>query len=212
MRFLLVLSVIAAILTFGRLEGAYAHPVSFKRGLGLVSSNSRDMNDTMLAYSFQYNFAAGLTHLKLEQSNFLIPRANFLLKRWNNLGSQGNIYLSGGAGIESRDDSTFDAHLLDFSADWESRKYYVSFEHRYLAREERSVELPKEIVERKFRAGFAPFLADYKDLNVWYILQVRDEKEKDPRPTQFFRFYLNNVLWEIGAGSKEVAFNFMIHI
>jgi hypothetical protein len=66
----------------------------------------------------------------------------------------------------------------------------------------------------KLRLGFAPFLADYSDLNIWFITQFERRNEEKPiRATQFLRFYMRNVLWEVGAGfDGTFAFNFVIHI
>ena len=59
----------------------------------------------------------------------------------------------------------------------------------------------------------APFLADYTDLNVWFILQAEKQAgQKQIELTQFLRFYMKNTLWEVGAGfNGDWAFNYMIH-
>ena len=204
---ILVLSLLSTV--------ALAHPVSYKKGIGFMSYNSPEMNEALLTYSFSSKFAFATMYLRNSESEFYIPRANFLVKRWNNEDSQANIYLSGGAGYENFDSKSYGVKLGEVVIDWESRKYYTYLEHLYLNRDnDQNALLPKNYNHTKARIGFAPFLADYSDLNVWLILQGdKHNNEKQIELTQFLRFYMKNVLWEIGAGSKGTfAFNFMIHM
>ena len=65
----------------------------------------------------------------------------------------------------------------------------------------------------KLRLGFAPFLADYSDLNVWFVTQFTKHNDETTETTQYMRFYMKNVLWEVGADfNGGFSFNFMIHI
>ena len=204
------------ILVLGFASLSWAHPVSYKDGVGIMSYNNSKTNELLLTYSFTPHFAVASTYLKDSRSEFFIPRANFLINRWNNDDSQGNIYLSGGAGLEKFDTKTYGVKLAELVADWESRKYYTYLEHLYLNRDnDDNLLIPKKDYNHtKARLGFAPFLADYNDLNVWYIVQAeKHNDEKQIELTQFLRFYRKNVLWEIGAGfDGSMAFNFMIHL
>lgn len=210
MRFLAFLTILYAT------AAAKAHPVSFKSGFGLMSYNSTKTNELLLTYSLTHRFAVATTYLSDDESEFLIPRANFLVQRWNNENSQGNVYLSAGSGLETYDNRSYSAHLGELVADWESRKYYTYFEHQYIKRKDRAnpAIAKRNYSHSKLRLGFAPFLADYSDLNSWFIIQLdRHLDDKKIKPTQFIRFYIKNVLWEIGADfNGGFAFNFMIHI
>lgn len=192
-----------------------AHPVSYKDAIGIMSYNSQTMNEILLTYSLTSKFAIATSYLRDSQSEFYIPRANFLVQRWNNDDSQANLYLSAGAGLEKFNLKTYPVRLGEIIADWESRKYYTYFEHLYLNRDnDQNLLLNfKNYNNTKARVGFAPFLADYNDLNVWLILQTQKQNGQDLQTTQFLRFFIKNVLWEVGAGfDGSVAFNFMIHI
>ena len=173
------------------------------------------MNEILLTYSFSPRYAVATTYLRESNSEFYIPRLNLLMKRWNNDESQGNIYLSAGAGYEKYSSQTYGARLGELILDWESRKYYVYFEQLYLQRDNDTNLLlaNKDYSKSKFRAGMAPFLADYTDLNVWFILQAEKQAgQKQIELTQFLRFYMKNTLWEVGAGfNGDWAFNYMIH-
>jgi hypothetical protein len=196
-------------------SGVWAHPVSYKEAVGLMSYNTPQMNEVLLTYSFTPQFALAATYLRDSKSEFFIPRANFLLKRWNKEDSQANIYLSGGAGYEKFGSRTYDARLGEVVADWESRKYYVYFDHLFINRDNQDNTLlpEKEYNHSKLRVGTAPFLADYEDLNVWLILQGEKHLNKPQiEMTQFLRFYMKNTLWEVGARfDGGWAFNYMVH-
>lgn len=194
----------------------WAHPVSYKDALGIMSYNSPETNELLMTYSFNFNYAAALLYLRDAKSEFAIPRLNYLLKRWNNSDSQGNIYLSGGVGSEKFNDKISNARLVELIADWEDRQYYTYIEHLNLTRDnELNIMLPdRNYNHTKLRLGYAPFLADYNELNVWTILQFdKHNKEKQIEATPYLRFFMKNVLWEVGAGfDGSTKFNFMVHI
>lgn len=193
----------------------WAHPVSYKGAWGLMSYNSMSMNELLLTYSFNPQLALAGTYLRDSRSEFYIPRVNFLVKRWNNDDSQGNIYFSAGAGSEKFDSKNYGVRLGEIVVDWEDRKYYTYLEHLYLNRDndQNALIALKDYNHTKARLGFAPFLADYNDLNVWLIFQTEKHNDEPLKSTQFLRFFIKNVLWEAGAGfDGSVAFNFMVHI
>jgi hypothetical protein len=194
---------------------SWAHPVSYKDAIGLMSYNTPQMNEILLTYSLNPNFAVATTYLRDTKSEFYVPRLNFLVKRWNNDDSQANIYLSGGAGYENFDSKNYGVRLGELVMDWESRKYYVYFDHIYLNRDNENNTLltEKEYNHSKFRVGTAPFLADYADLNIWLILQAEKHLNQEQiEMTQLLRFYIKNSLWEVGAGfNGGWAFNYMVH-
>lgn len=195
-------------------SAAIAHPVSYKGAFGVMSYNSAAMNEVLLTYSFSHRFALATTYLRESKSEFYIPRANFLVNRWNNEDSQGNFYLSAGSGIEKFNSTNYGVRLAEIVADWESRKYYTYFEHLYMKRgnDQNPLWLQQDDNHTKVRLGIAPFLADYEDLNVWFIAQLTKHNDEQIQTTQFLRFYMKNVLWEVGAGfDGSFAFNFMIH-
>ncbi len=180
-----------------------------------MSYNTPGMNEILLTYSFSPSMALAATYLRDSKSEFYVPRADFLLKRWNNEDSQGNIYFSGGAGWEKFNSRTSGVSLAEIVADWESRKYYVYMDHIYLRRQnsENPDLAEPDYNHTKARIGTAPFLADYQDLNVWLILQgEKHRQEPNIEMTQFVRFYMRNVLWEVGARfDGGWAFNYMVH-
>lgn len=197
---------------------AHAHPVPYKGAWGLMSFNSPEMSELTLVHSFTSQVAAATTYLKKSESEFYFARLNWLAKRWNNEDSQANIYLSAGVGAENYRTESQTAGLAGLGMDWESRRYYVLFDHLYLHRDHpRNPMIPNQgYGYYKFRIGTAPFLAEYDELNVWLIFQAEKYSGRNETNgvelTQMLRFYIKNSLWEIGARlNGGWVFNYMVH-
>lgn len=193
---------------------ATAHPTSFKDAFGVMSYNTAESNELLLTYSLTHKFAVSAIYIRDSKSDFYVPRLNFLVHRWNNDNSQANLYLSGGLGYEKFADEKYGVRFAEFVADWESREKYIYLDHIYMNRDNKSnPDIVGDYNHTKFRLGVAPFLADYSDLNVWLIVQA-EKHLRDPQIelTQFARFYVKNILWEIGARfDGGWAFNYMVH-
>jgi len=195
---------------------ANSHPVTYKDGIGLMSYNSAPSNELMLTYSMSPRWAVAMTYLREQKSEIYLPRLNFLLQRWNQENSQANIYLSLSRGVEKFNSQNYQTNFAELIADWESRKYMISFEHQYFARENESnlALAKKDLNKSKLRMGFAPYLAEANDLSAWYVAEFnRRNDDSQIEAMQFIRLYKKNVLWEIGASfDGSMAFNFMIHM
>lgn len=194
---------------------AEAHPVAFAGSYSIMTWNSKEMSDWMLTHSFTSKTSLAARYLRLQtpegERTFYMPQVNFLLKRWNELDSQANIYLSVGHGVEKIKSSYKNTSGAAIEADWESRKYYVSFREDVLISHKDS---RKNIYQSKARAGFAPYLAEFDELNTWFILQAdtSNKMDKDFKLTPFVRFFYHNVLTEFGVSSKgDAQFNLMVH-
>lgn len=196
-------------------QEAQAHPVSFAGSYSIMTWNSDEMSEWMFIHSFtaQNAIMARYVRLKTEdgERSFYLPQANFLLKRWNELDSQANVYLSVGHGGEKIKDSFKSTSAIALDADWESRKYYVSFKEDILI----SHKNPgATIYLTKVRAGFAPYLAEFNELNTWFILQAEtiNKSEETFTLTPLIRLFYKNVLTEAGVSSRgQAQFNFMVH-
>jgi len=194
---------------------AEAHPVAFAGSYSIMTWNSKEMSDWMFTHSFTSKFSLAARYVRLQttegERTFYVPQANFLLKRWNELDSQANIYLSLGHGGEKINSSFKNTSSAAIEADWESRKYYVSFREDALFSHQNS---DRNIYQTKVRAGFAPYLAEFDEMNTWFILQADTSNvmEDDFKLTPFIRLFYHNVLTEFGVSSKgDAQFNFMVH-
>ena len=173
------------------------------------------MSDWMLTYSFTSKYSLTARYLRLQtnegERTFYMPQLSFLLKRWNELNSQANVYLTVGHGGEKINSSFKNTSAIAFETDWESRKHYVSFREDALVSHKNS---DKNIYQSKLRAGFAPYLAEFDQLNAWFILQAEASNimDRDFKLTPFIRFFYQNVLTEFGVSSKgDAQFNLMVH-
>ena len=194
---------------------AQAHPVAFAGSYSIMTWNSKDMSDWMLTHSFTSKYSLSARYLRLQtvdgERTFYMPQLNFLLKRWNELDSQANIYLTLGHGGEKINSSFKDTSTLALETDWESRKYYVSFKQDAFISHKNS---GKNIYQTKLRAGFAPYLAEFNELNSWFILEASrsNKDEKDFKLVPIIRFFYHNVLTEFGVSSRgDSQFNLMVH-
>ncbi len=194
---------------------AYAHPVAYANSNSIMTWNSKEMSDWMFTHTFAPTYSLSARYLRIEttegERTFYIPHANFLAKRWNELDSQANIYLSAGHGGEKVDHSLKNASFFALETDWESRKYYVSFKQEALLTYNKHTS---NLYVTKARAGFAPYLAEFNELNSWFILEVskQSKSQENFMLTPMVRLFYHNVLTEFGVSQKgDAQFNFMVH-
>jgi hypothetical protein len=192
-----------------------AHPVAYAGSSSIMTWNSKDMSEWMFVHSFTTNYALMARYERVQtkdrERTFYIPQVNFLLKRWNELESQANIYLSAGHGGEKINSSLKDTSAIALETDWESRKYYTSFKEDVLISHKQSGE---SIYYTRARAGFAPYLAEFNEINTWFILQAEhsNKSTENFELTPMIRVFYHNVLAEIGVSARGNAqFNFMVH-
>ncbi len=193
----------------------YAHPVAYAGSDSIMTWNSKEMSDWMYTHTFTPFYSLSARTQRIESKDgerrFYIPHLNFLVKRWNELNSQANIYLSVGHGGEQINRSLKDASLIAFETDWESRKYYVSLREEAILTYTKN---NKDIYMTKVRTGFAPYIANFNELNSWFILEAEKKSRSIDNFTliPYVRFFYHNVLTEFGVSQKgETQFNFMIH-
>jgi hypothetical protein len=128
----------------------------------------------------------------------------------NKLDSQANIYAGGGYGAASFMNQALGVAMANVSADWESRKYYLDAEFQSLYAAD-----TRYYNSIKLRASFAPYLAEYKELSIWFIVQFDTMPfvANNPFLTPMVRLFYKNILIELGADVQgSWMFNYMIHI
>jgi len=186
---------------------AFSHPVSFKDGLGVMPEYSPKRSDLEVNYSLTAEDAIGVSTVYAETEDgtatFVIPRFNHRLYRRNELDSQTNLYVSGGVGGSMRGDAAGLAGLVSIQGDFETRRVYTLLNLETLP-SSGSVDLNKI----RYRAGFAPYLAGFEDLNTWLILQAdyTPEMEDEWTLTPLVRFFYRNYLLEMSASTRGEPF------
>ena len=186
---------------------AFGHPVSFKGGFGVMPEYSPKRSELEINYSLTAQDAVGVSAIYAETKDgtatFVIPRFNHRLYRKNEPESQTNIYVSGGVGGSMRGDASGLAGLVSIQGDFETRRVYTLLNLETLP-STGSIDLTRI----RYRAGVAPYLAGFDDLNTWLILQVEysPDMEDEWMATPLVRFFYRNYLLEMGASTRGEPF------
>lgn len=194
----------------------HASLVTYQGGYMFTAENQSDSVAWQLAYSPRPFLAVGVEYMfdrmngATQARETLLARSNYLLKRWNESDSQANIYLFGGLGGVRVSSSNKMAWLAGAETDWESRIFYLSLRGQM-------VDASQLAAQRfgQLRIGMAPYLTDFESLHSWFIVQAQywpDALDEKLRVGPILRFYLKNVLWELGVSARgSWTFNTMIH-
>jgi hypothetical protein len=200
-----------------------AKPISFAEGTTFMHERDRNMIQTELFYAPEYWWSIGLAQSNMQsddklrhmQANYM--QVNFLVKRWNMPGAQGNIFASAGYGLvdsvkESVSGIAHPGHSLSQRAeysesgrrfglqgDYETRQFYTSFKV--------DVHQTPLFFERIDigQIGFSPVAHDYEDLAVWFIAQVKKYRGMNDKTEggAFVRLFKKNVWVEIGINERR---------
>ena len=192
-----------------------ARPVSYPGGTTIITENNGDMNSLLVHYTFDGKTALGIKgeYWRDMAFGFTGLQLNYLAKRWNNADSQANLYLKGGVGGAYSDYGAFDhevepAGFAGVAADWEDRRFFVSYENRYTEAGDIA-----DFYMQSARVGVAPYIGEYGDLHTWLMVQVdhKPEAEDHVTVTPLVRFFMDVHLVEAGMNNHgELRFNWII--
>lgn len=190
---------------------AEAKPISYVGGIMAMQENDETGHTLSLDYTIDPKLAVGL-YAKKESGDMdfttIGPQVNYLVKRWNMPDGQANIFSMTGAGVSRfHGDDEFSA-WTGILADYETRRIFTSYELRGMY----AGDIEKSVWQRA-RVGFAPYLANYDDLNTWFMVQVdhHPAKEDNVVVTPLVRFFYKTTLVEAGYSSNDhVMFNWVL--
>jgi len=192
---------------------AEARPVSYPGGWTIMQKNNGDFSSLHAHWSPTAKDSIGLYSERNWQTDwhFTGVQYNRLVKRWNTPNSQANFYLKAGAGQADpfgNDADTEAAGFIGLGADWETRRWFVSYEGR-------AYDLGfTQDARQSARIGVAPYLGDYGDLHTWLMLEVqnRPEAETPTVVTPLVRFFYDVQLLEIGytPETEELLLNWIV--
>lgn len=205
------LLIAAGALALMQPQQAEAKPISYVDGFMVMQENDETGHTLSLDYTIDPKLAVGL-YAKKESGDkdftTVGPQVNYLVKRWNFPGAQGNIFSMTGAGVSRfKGDDEFSA-WTGILADYETRRIFTSYEIRGMY----AGDIEKSVWQRA-RVGFAPYLANYDDVNTWLMLQVDHHPAKDDTVvvTPLVRFFYKTTLVEAGYSSNNhVMFNWVL--
>lgn len=195
-------------------QGASAHPVSFKGGhqLEITASESVWMTSLHRSYSARQAYGAQWMHLDghgVDKHAFSLQH-NWLGKRWFLPHAQANFYYGVGLGYSSTAPDGRDSLLGNafVQLDYETRRIYTAWKTHFMVDELGSISIHSAAV------GFAPYLAEYDELNTWLLLRAEysDGFADDIEIIPTLRFFYSNYFWEVGIDTDgRLRAMFMAH-
>ena len=185
---------------------ADARPISYPGGWTAMQRNNGDFSSLHAHYSPTFQDSIGIYAEDNWSADwrFAGVQYNRLVKRWNAKHSQGNLYFKAGAGgAESYTEGDTElAGFVGVAADWETRRWFVSYEAR-------GYDLGFDQDARQAaRIGVAPYIGDYGDLHTWLMLQVDNQAEADTPTTitPLVRLFYGVQMLEIGYTPETERF------
>lgn len=190
---------------------AIAKPLSYPGGTMVMQENDETGHTLSIDHTITPRYAVAL-YAKHETGDddftTVGPQINTLIKRWNLPDGQGNIFNMSGIGVaHDGDDSEF-AAWTGFLADYETRRIFISYEPRI----QYAGDIDQSFSHRG-RIGFAPYLANYNDLNTWLMVQTEHHPEKEDNVvvTPLVRLFYKTTLIEAGYSSNDrLLFNWRL--
>ena len=204
------------------LSQAVAHPVTFKDGIAVTSIHRPKMTMSQINYTIHRNVAVATSYVRMENpTGYLsmpVLHANILMKRWNAIGSQANIYGMIGAGVNT---TSMKSTVWDFTdelrgfvgvqADYETQKIYTAANVISFPSVNDTTDIPYMM---RYRFGIAPYIANYDEFQIWVVGQVEYMPTIDDTImlTPMLRYFYRTVLWETGVSlDGKYWFQMMAH-
>lgn len=179
---------------------ADARPVSYEGGWTAIGETDRASSALWVHYTPHYEWSLGgrVEWMRDRDLVFTGAQATHLVHRRFRPDSQGNLYAFAGAGVaEGIDGNPRDAEAAGFvgvMADWETRRWFVSWEARLADFGEGGEAM------QAARVGWAPYEGDFGDLHTWFMLEVdqRPQRDEPVTVTPLVRFFKGPILLELG--------------
>jgi hypothetical protein len=196
------------VLLFVTCDLAHAGPpMGFKDAAMVMGESSAQTKDWMLNYATSVNNAFGVSYhswqgdaktprMRVDHSGVSYTR---LVKRWNNEGSQANLWFGVDAG-HSRDALNFSGTrfgiMPSLQFDWETTRLYTLASVSTLR-----ISGGRQYDTYKIQTGFSFFETEYDEWQPWLVLEVKRMPGLFDKPevTPFLRFISNSLYLEIGA-------------
>lgn len=189
---------------------AQARPVSYPDAWTVMLRNDSDQNSAHVHYTVDTQHSIGLRLRYDREGDFTFTGAqlNRLVKRWNKPDSQANLYARIGLGqvSDNLDSSELrlkrdkdEALFLGVSADWETRRYFVS-----AAAEHWDNGRFGEFSSFHSRLGIAPYVANTGALHSWIMIEGHHRPESSDKvgASAILRFFKGPSLVEIGVDDR----------
>jgi len=191
-------------------NGTEARPVSYPGGWTAMQMNDGDTHSLHLHYTPTIRYSVGYKgeHWREGEWWFHGAQLNMLLKRWNMPKAQANAYFKTALGLGQKGDDTDAAGFVGFAADWETRRYFTSYENRYT-----EPGVADGFAMHRARLGVAPYIGDYGDVHTWLMVQVdyNPSREEEVVVTPMVRLFKDVYMAELGLSHRgDVMFNWVV--
>lgn len=202
---------IIGILFIMAAANASARPILYPGGISAMQMNDEHSHALHLNYTPASNYSIGYRSEYWHDQEWWFHGAelNYLVKRWNNPGSQANIYLKSAAGLADQESGEQEPGVMTgFAADWENRRYLTSYESRLVYAGDID-----HFLMQKARVGMAPYIGDYGDLHSWLMLEVTHmpAAEGNVTFTPMVRLFKGDILAEAGISHRgDLMINWMV--
>lgn len=203
------ISVLISFLSFS----AFAHPVAYKGATGVMTWNQPFMSDHWITYSFRSDMVIAGRFMRMEMQdgrlNYSGLQLDYLLKRWNSIDSQSNIYVYGGAGNANFHENNNGAYFGGIESDAEDRKYFGLLKAEYMRPAHGS-----DFGHVEGRLGIAPYEAEYTEVASWLMVQAQWHPTLSKKfvVTPLARIFYKSFLVESGVSlDGDWMMNFMFH-
>lgn len=193
---------------------AQARPISYPGGWTVMQRNTGDASSAHAHYSPTFKDSIGIYAERnwTEDKDYVGVQYNRLLKRWNAVGSQANIYAKTSLGL-SQDFVGKNPQLAGFvgvAADWETRRWFTSYE----AGATQWGQNETTIFQQTARLGVAPYIGDYGDLHTWLMVEFENNAQADDAltVTPILRLFYDVQLLELGytPQTEEFTVNWIV--
>ncbi len=194
----------------------FARPVSYPGGWTAMQMNDGASNSVHIHYSptAQYSIGYKGEYFRENQWQLQAAQLNYLVKRWNKPQSQANFYIKSAIGAAVSNKGRFDNHWQEagftgFAADWETRRFYTSYENRLVY----AGNIDK-FFSQKARVGIAPYIGDYGDIHSWIMMELNHDPESRGdkiTATPLLRIFKDVYLFELGYSfDHKILFNAVV--
>jgi len=189
---------------------AHARPVSYPDAWTIMLRNDVNQNSAHIHYTLDTQHSLGLRMRYDREGDFTFTGAqlNRLMKRWNKVDSQANLYgrIALGQVTDNLDSHELrlkrdsdEAIFLGVSGDWETRRYFVS-----AAAEHWDNGRFGEFSSFHSRLGIAPYVANTGALHTWIMVEGHHRPESHDKlaASAILRFFKGPGLLEIGVDDR----------
>lgn len=178
-----------------------ARPVSYPSGWTAMAYDDVYSTTLHIHYTPSIQYSVGYKYERWSDKQYTMNavQINHLARRWNTKNSQANLYFKVGLGVSSSDNNDQASHdlagFIGLSADWEDRRYFISYENRHT-----EPGVTSDFFHQSLRLGWAPYEGDYGDLHTWLMVQLNHKNDMEDKfsITAIARFFKGFHLIETG--------------